>query len=136
MSRGPRELPNAPAAVSTEVEVPTRRGLTTTVTRALVNIAGGMTGRNNTATNANPAPATAAPQARPGMTASDLMIQAASAQVRQAQQAQQQTFQAARALQGPPVAGVAGRGAGTRVVRPVSFVFISLWDWMLIGVGL
>ncbi|KAF8697662.1 MYND finger, partial [Rhizoctonia solani] len=37
-----------PAAVATEVEVPTRRGLTNTVTRALVNIAGGMTGRTNT----------------------------------------------------------------------------------------
>ncbi|CAE6454378.1 unnamed protein product [Rhizoctonia solani] len=38
------------AAVATEVEVPTRRGLTNTVTRALVNIAGGMTGRTNTNT--------------------------------------------------------------------------------------
>ncbi|QRV90417.1 MYND Zn-finger protein [Ceratobasidium sp. AG-Ba] len=52
---GRREMANAAAAgvngaaaVATEVEVPTRRGLTTTVTRALVNIAGGMTGRNPT----------------------------------------------------------------------------------------
>ncbi|KAF8748150.1 MYND finger [Rhizoctonia solani] len=37
-----------PAAVATEVKVPTRRGLTNTVTRALVNIARGMTGRANT----------------------------------------------------------------------------------------
>ncbi|QRW24350.1 MYND Zn-finger protein [Rhizoctonia solani] len=37
-----------PAAVATEVKVPTRRGLTNTVTRALVNITGGMTGRTNT----------------------------------------------------------------------------------------
>ncbi|KDN33439.1 hypothetical protein RSAG8_13467, partial [Rhizoctonia solani AG-8 WAC10335] len=38
---------NTPAAtaVATEVEIPTRRGITNTVTRALVNIAGGMTGR-------------------------------------------------------------------------------------------
>ncbi|CAE7170726.1 unnamed protein product [Rhizoctonia solani] len=35
----------AATAVATEVEVPTRRGITNTVTRALVNIAGGMTGR-------------------------------------------------------------------------------------------
>ncbi|KAG8697900.1 hypothetical protein FRC11_014759, partial [Ceratobasidium sp. 423] len=40
----------AAAAVATEVEVPTRRGLTNTVTRALVNIAGGMTGRTTTNT--------------------------------------------------------------------------------------
>ncbi|KAF8750013.1 MYND finger [Rhizoctonia solani] len=38
----------SPAAVATEVKVPTRRGLTNTVTRALVNIARGMTGRANT----------------------------------------------------------------------------------------
>ncbi|KAB5589716.1 MYND finger protein [Ceratobasidium theobromae] len=55
--------PGAAAAVATEVEVPTRRGLTGTVTRALVNIAGGMAGRganaqgglaNATATTAPP----------------------------------------------------------------------------------
>jgi len=52
-----RELPNAnanaPAPVATEVEVP-RRGLTTTVTRALVTIAGGMTGRNAAAQTQTP----------------------------------------------------------------------------------
>ncbi|KAG8725170.1 hypothetical protein FRC09_006793 [Ceratobasidium sp. 395] len=41
---GAGSTPGIGAAVATEVEVP-RRGLTTTVTRALVNIAGGMTGR-------------------------------------------------------------------------------------------
>ncbi|CAE6434888.1 unnamed protein product [Rhizoctonia solani] len=39
--------PPAAIAVATEVEVP-RRGLTNTVTRTLVNIVGGMTGRTNT----------------------------------------------------------------------------------------
>ncbi|KAH7325409.1 hypothetical protein B0J17DRAFT_232845 [Rhizoctonia solani] len=38
----------AATAVATEVEVPTRRGITNTVTRALVNIAGGMAGRTTT----------------------------------------------------------------------------------------
>ncbi|GAB1520556.1 hypothetical protein RhiTH_003635 [Rhizoctonia solani] len=57
-----------PAAVATEVEVPTRRGLTNTVTRALVNIAGGMTGRTNTTVQqpqAQPVP-TNSPTVGPG----------------------------------------------------------------------
>ncbi|KAF8713272.1 MYND finger, partial [Rhizoctonia solani] len=57
-----------PAAVATEVEVPTRRGLTNTVTRALVNIAGGMTGRTNTTVQqpqAQPVPANS-PTVGPG----------------------------------------------------------------------
>ncbi|KAG8730461.1 hypothetical protein FRC11_006649 [Ceratobasidium sp. 423] len=43
---------NTPAAmaVATEVEIPTRRSLTNTVTRTLVDIAGGMTGRTTTNT--------------------------------------------------------------------------------------
>lgn len=41
----PANITPAATAVATEVEVPTRRGITNTVTRALVNIAGGMTGR-------------------------------------------------------------------------------------------
>ncbi|GAB1528194.1 hypothetical protein RhiTH_011386 [Rhizoctonia solani] len=57
-----------PAAVATEVEVPTRRGLANTVTRALVNIAGGMTGRTNTTVQqpqAQPVP-TNSPTVGPG----------------------------------------------------------------------
>ncbi|CAE6474009.1 unnamed protein product [Rhizoctonia solani] len=46
---GATTIPPAATAVATEVEVPTRRGITNTVTRALVNIAGGMTGRTTNA---------------------------------------------------------------------------------------
>lgn len=123
VARAQRELPNAPTAVATEVEVPTRRGLTTTVTRALVNIAGGMTGRT---TPANTPPAAPTPaRAGGGATVPDLMIHA---NIRPQQQQQQQpTMQGVArtgiiqtALNGPPSAGMAGRGAGMRVVRPLA----------------
>ncbi|KAF8596817.1 hypothetical protein BDV93DRAFT_479918 [Ceratobasidium sp. AG-I] len=120
VARGQRELPNAPAAVATEVEVPTRRGLTTTVTRALVNMAGGMTGRNNNTANANAA-ATAAPtQTRAGAAVSDLMVQGNLRAQQQGAQPARATGIVGAAVQGPPSAGVAGRGAGMRVVRPLA----------------
>jgi hypothetical protein len=109
-----RELPNAnaPAPVATEVEVP-RRGLTTTVTRALVTIAGGMTGRNAAA-----AAQTQTPQAQArGANVSDLMnvrpVQAVLPARTLAAQAQAQVQAQVQAQGARPV-------VGARVVRPVS----------------
>ncbi|KAG9091121.1 hypothetical protein FRC06_000701 [Ceratobasidium sp. 370] len=107
-----RELPSsngAPAAVATEVEVP-RRGLTTTVTRALVSIAGGVTGRTAAAAAAAPAVGVV-PQARTG-TVADLAAREAQTQTQAPAQAARGVVQAQGAVARP--------AAGARVVRPVA----------------
>ncbi|CCO36505.1 MYND-type zinc finger protein samB AltName: Full=Suppressor of anucleate metulae protein B [Rhizoctonia solani AG-1 IB] len=115
--------PAPAAAVATEVEVPTRRGLTNTVTRALVNIAGGMTGRTNT--NAQQPQPQTAPTNTPAVGhGPGFRFGAAIEQAQAGGQAQAQGLFGG--TQGRPLNFQAGlpRGAGTaaaaRGVRPLA----------------
>ncbi|KAG9085030.1 hypothetical protein FS749_004738, partial [Ceratobasidium sp. UAMH 11750] len=113
--REPSNANGAPAAVATEVEVP-RRGLTGTVTRALVNIAG-ITGR--AATPAAGTPGTpAAPQTRTG-TGPDAANRGAQTQTPAPPQPARGVVPVPAAQAQAPGA-VARPVAGARVVRPVA----------------